>query len=209
MYIWQFRLKMLHPWNPPSRVSRILWYLVIQIHIEHLILFEFVQRNLSFVIWWISRVQHFQWNLSYTKMTPVTCKWFLSHACWRDVTCMNESWHTFDEGRHVYMSWVHESAFIFWCTYTCRSPCHTHNASRLFPQRCVAHSLLTHIHLCMQVWTCACMCARVCNACVCVHVCVLNMYVLIIVYIYIYLYIYIYICIYMCKYIYIYIYIYI
>ena len=48
-----------------NRKTQISQYLAVKIQIE--IELEFVPRNVSFRIWWILRVQQFQWNLSYTK----------------------------------------------------------------------------------------------------------------------------------------------
>ena len=54
-----------------NRETRIPQYLAVQIQIWILAEFEFVQRNLSFSIWWISGVQHFQWKLSYLSRSLV------------------------------------------------------------------------------------------------------------------------------------------
>jgi len=58
--LWQFPLKMTHPRNSPNRQTQISRCLAVQIQIEILIEFEFVQKNLSFVIRRISGVQRFQ-----------------------------------------------------------------------------------------------------------------------------------------------------
>jgi len=42
--------------NPPNREMQIPLYIVVQIQIEILVSFEFIQRNLSFSICWISWV---------------------------------------------------------------------------------------------------------------------------------------------------------
>jgi len=51
---------------PKSTESRtqIFQYLAVQIRMVILVKFEFVPKNLSFSIWWISEEVHFQWNLS-------------------------------------------------------------------------------------------------------------------------------------------------
>jgi len=54
---------MQQPRNPSDRETQIPQYLAAQIHIEILVGFEFVPRNSSFSIWWISGVWQFQWKL--------------------------------------------------------------------------------------------------------------------------------------------------
>ena len=52
---WQFLLKKLHLRNQPNRKTQIPQYLAVQIQIEMLVSFEFIPRNFSFSIWWISQ----------------------------------------------------------------------------------------------------------------------------------------------------------
>ena len=53
---------MLHTQHPPNREPQIPQYFVVQIQMETLVKFEFVLRNFSFSIWWISGVALFSGN---------------------------------------------------------------------------------------------------------------------------------------------------
>jgi len=64
-HIRQMQLKTLLPQNLPIREILIPRYLTVQNQIGILVLFEFVPRNLSFSIGWMSGVWHFRWKLSY------------------------------------------------------------------------------------------------------------------------------------------------
>ena len=50
--------ELLHPHNPPNQEPQISRCLMVQIQIEILVWCEFVPRNLSFWIWWVSEVWH-------------------------------------------------------------------------------------------------------------------------------------------------------
>jgi len=87
LFTRQFPLKLQHSQNPPNRETQISRYLAVQIQIEISISFEIVPRFLSFCIWWILEVLHFEWNLS------------------NAFICMNEGCHSrvFVRATHVYV----------------------------------------------------------------------------------------------------------
>jgi len=60
-----FSTEMLRPRNPPDRETQIPRYKFKLNQNLNLNLYCEIPRNLSFLIWWLSGVQHFQWNLSY------------------------------------------------------------------------------------------------------------------------------------------------
>jgi len=62
-YVWQIPQKMLRPPNPPDRKLQIPQYLAVQIHIEILVWFERVQRDMNFLIRWVRTCSM---NLSYS-----------------------------------------------------------------------------------------------------------------------------------------------
>jgi len=61
----QIPLKMLHSHYPPDPETRISRYKFKFNQHLNLSLYREILRNLSFSIWWILGVMHFQWNLSY------------------------------------------------------------------------------------------------------------------------------------------------
>ena len=93
--IMTFSLKLLHPRHPSNRETQSPRYkfklfqnLNLNLHCE-------IPRNLSFLIWWISGMLYFQWNLSYQHRVPYLCTsttWHYSYAC--VMSNMNKSCHT-------------------------------------------------------------------------------------------------------------------
>ena len=68
-----------HPRNPPNRKTQIARYLAIQnqIDMDISVQFEFVPRNLSFLIWWISDVWHSSSLEIYTAQAPDNTRFLL------------------------------------------------------------------------------------------------------------------------------------
>jgi len=145
-YVWLFPLKMLHPQNPTDWATQIPLYLAVQIQIEILVKFEFVPRNLGIpkfqqiAIWWISGVEHVEWNVSYTIFSQVVlhdevCGWEYAYVyVWVTVELFMCVWVRVE--LFLYILWTQNFAWWgvwvrrashFWSCIECMIRCGSEN----------------------------------------------------------------------------------
>jgi len=180
-----------YPQNPPNLRTLISQYLAVQIRIEILVYFEFVPRNLSFWIWWISGLKHFQWKLSYVRVAQTHCPILRTpDVCVRVSVCACVYACVYVPQTHCPFPW---STDVCVCLCVCASV-----FVRVCMCLCPTHCPLPWptdvcVHLCvfLTVYVCVCMCpcptdkrssptrsspvthSRVCVctcSCVCIHV---------------------------------------
>ena len=73
-----------HPSNPPNRKTEISQYKLKVDQNLNLNLYRKIPSNLRFSIWWISKVWHFKWKLSDTRV----CKVILCYECQSERVCI-------------------------------------------------------------------------------------------------------------------------